>query len=120
MVPDNLVGTVDVFMVSHHGFKVSNSRLLVHALRPKVAIMNNGPRKGGEPQVFDVLQGSPGFQDRWQLPCSPAAGRKNAPVDFIANPGAACEAKLIKVSACRDGSFTVTNTRNNFSKTYQP
>jgi beta-lactamase superfamily II metal-dependent hydrolase len=120
MVPDNRVGTVDVFMVSHHGFKVSNSRLLVHALRPKVAIMNNGPRKGGEPQVFDVLQGSPGFQDLWQLHFSPAAGRKNAPVDFIANPDAACEAKLIKVSACRDGSFTVTNTRNNFSKTYQP
>ena len=29
-------------------------------------------------------------------------------------------AYLIKVSAQADGTFTVTNTRNNFSKTYQP
>jgi beta-lactamase superfamily II metal-dependent hydrolase len=120
MAPNNLIGTVDLFMVSHHGFKVSNSDLLVHSLRPKVAIMNNGARKGGEPRVLDTIKSSPGLQDLWQLHFTTASGEKNAPADFIANPDPNCEAKMIKVSAQRDGTFTVTNTRNNFSKTYQP
>jgi beta-lactamase superfamily II metal-dependent hydrolase len=118
--PKNLVGTVDLFMVSHHGLKVSNAKFLVHALRPKVAIMNNGPRKGGDPETLDVLKSSPGLQDLWQLHYSKAGGQKNAPADFIANLKEPCEAKLIKVTVQRDGTFTVTNTRNNFSKTYTP
>ena len=83
--PTNLVGTVDLFMVSHHGLKLSNSKMLVHALHPKVAIMNNGPRKGGAPEVFDVLKSSPGMVDIWQAHFSPTAAEKNSPADFIAN-----------------------------------
>jgi beta-lactamase superfamily II metal-dependent hydrolase len=119
MVPNNLVGTVDLFMVSHHGFKKSNSKLLVHSIRPKVAIMNNSQHKGGEAQVLDILRSSPCFQDLWQLHYSDSAKDKNAPEPFIANLTDPCEAKMIQVSAQRDGTFTVTNTRNNFSKTYQ-
>lgn len=118
--PNNLVGSVDLYMVSHHGLKVSNSKFLVHAVRPKVAIMNNAARKGGEPETLDILKTSPGFQDLWQMHYSNAGGEKNAPADFIANPQEPCEAKLIKVTAQRDGAFTVTNARNNFSKTYRP
>jgi competence protein ComEC len=118
--PKNLVGTVDLFMVAHHGLRVSNAKFLVHALRPRVAIMNNGARKGGAPETLDVLKTSPGLEDLWQLHDSNASGEKNAPADFIANPKEPCEAKLIKVSAARDGTFTVTNTRNGFSKTYKP
>jgi beta-lactamase superfamily II metal-dependent hydrolase len=118
--PRNLVGTVDLFMVSHHGLKVSNAKFLVHAVRPRVAIMNNGARKGGEPETLDVLHSSPGFEDLWQLHYSVAGGRKNAPADFIANLQEPCEAKLIKLTVRRDGAFTVTNTRNGFSKTYEP
>jgi beta-lactamase superfamily II metal-dependent hydrolase len=120
MAPRNLVGTVDLFMVSHHGFKVSNSDLLVHSIRPKVAIMNNSSRKGGDPRVLDTLKSSPGLQDLWQLHTSNSGKEKNAPEQFIANPTDPCEAKMIKVSAQLDGTFTVTNTRNNFSRTYQP
>ncbi len=118
--PENRVGTVDLFMVSHHGFKVSNSEFLVHAVRPKAAIMNNGVNKGGQPEVFDILKTSPGMQDLWQLHSSPTAGEKNAPADFIANPEDPCEAKAIKVVAQRNGMFIITNTRNGFSKTYRP
>jgi hypothetical protein len=60
------------------------------------------------------------LQDLWQLHYSKAGGQKNAPADFIANLKEPCEAKLIKVTVQRDGTFTVTNTRNNFSKTYTP
>ena len=119
--PNNLIGKVDLFMVSHHGFKVSNSKILVHTIRPKVAVMNNGPRKGGEAEVFDILAGSPGFEDLWQLHYAERAGKeKNRPEQFIANIESPCQAKLIKISVRRDGTFTVTNTRNDFSKTYKP
>ena len=118
--PNNLVGTVDLFMVSHHGFNMSNSKVLVHAIRPRVAIMNNGGRKGGSPDVLNILKTSPGFVDLWQLHYSSAAGDKNAPEDFIANLKDPCEGKMVKVSVQKDGSFTVTNARNNFSKTYKP
>lgn len=119
--PDNLIGKVDLFMVSHHGFKVSNSKILVHTIRPKVAIMNNGPRKGGEAEVFDVLAGSPGLEDLWQLHFAQGTGReKNRPEQFIANIESPCQAKMIKISVQLDGTFTVTNTRNDFSKIYKP
>jgi beta-lactamase superfamily II metal-dependent hydrolase len=118
MCPANVLGTVDLFMVSHHGYKASNSRLLVHSVRPRVAILNNSARKGGEPEVLDILRSSPGFQDLWQMHRSTAAGEKNAPEDFIANPGEPCEARAIAVTALYNGIFTVTNTGNNFSRTY--
>jgi beta-lactamase superfamily II metal-dependent hydrolase len=118
MCPNNPVGTVDLFMVSHHGFKQSNSEVLVHSLAPKVAIMNNGPRKGGESQVFDILQSSPGFQELWQIHSSPAAKEKNAPENRIANLDAQCEGKAIKVSVDNQGKYTVTNLRTGYSKTY--
>lgn len=121
MCPNNPVGTVDLFMVNHHGLALSNSAALVHALQPKASIMNNGDRKGGAQEVTEVLRSSPGFQDSWQLHFATRAGEEfNAPENFIANmtPGQECEGHWIKVSASRDGSFTITNTRNSFSKTY--
>jgi hypothetical protein len=51
---------------------------------------------------------------------SVAAKEKNAPEQLIANPATPCEAKMIRVSVRPDGTFTVTNTRSNFSKTYKP
>ena len=120
MCPTNLVGSVDLFMVSHHGLKLSNSKMLVHAIHPKAAIMNNGSRKGGDAQTLDTLRSSPGLPDIWQAHFSLSAADKNAPADFIANPKDPCEGKMIKVSAQRDGTFTVTNQRNDFSKTYKP
>jgi competence protein ComEC len=67
MCPNNLLGTVDLFMVSHHGQPSSNSRLLVHGLRSRAAIMNNGIRKGGQPAVMEALYSAPGLEDLWQL-----------------------------------------------------
>ena len=45
--PNNLLGTVDVYLTTHHGAAtVGTRRVIVHALKPRVAIMNNGPKKG--------------------------------------------------------------------------
>jgi competence protein ComEC len=145
MCPDNRLGTVDVLLGLHHGQASSNSPVLVHALHPKVAIMNDGTRKGGEPEVMKTVYSSPGLEDLWQLHFSLLSGQEDTvPSVFIANtidepqsampiapmpapppgPGAPPppahngKAYWIKVSASRDGSFTVTNTRNGFSKTY--
>jgi hypothetical protein len=113
---------VDLLMVSHHGLAYSNSEALVHALAPKVGIVNSGERKGVAPDVAKVLRSSPGLADVWQLHYSTTAGPDyNTSEDHIANMKAqGCEGNWIKVSARRDGTFTVTNTRNNVSKTYKP
>lgn len=122
MCPKTPVGPVDLFMVSHHGLAFSNSAALIHGLQPKVAISNNGERKGIAPDVTKVLRSSPGLQDIWQLHYSTTAGPDlNTSEDHIANMKAqGCEGHWIKVSVRRDGTFTVTNSRNNVSKTYKP
>ena len=122
MCPNNPIGTVDLLMGSHHGLAASNSPALVHALRAKAAITNNGERKGIAPDVVKTLRSTPGGMDIWQLHYSTMAGPElNAPEEFIGNMKQQdCQGFAIKVSARRDGGFTVTNLRNNFSKTYKP
>ena len=161
MCPTNRIGTVDLYLTSHHGLEKSGSPALVQALRPRVVVMNNGTRKGGTAEAFAGLQETVGIEDLWQLHWSYNVGLDNAPARFIANvdepatiaavlttapptpgappapragapgggpgrgpggPGAAAHtpAYLIKVTAQQDGTFTVTNTRNGFSKTYRP
>jgi len=122
MCPDNRIGAVDLFMVSHHGQASSNSRVLVHALNARVAIMNNGIRKGAQPRVMEVLHSAPGLEDLWQLHASLLSGQEYpVPGMFIANletPVHNGPAYWFKVSALSDGSFSVTNTRNGFTKSY--
>ncbi len=115
--PTNRVGTVDVYLTTHHGLDQSGSPALVHALRPRVAIMNNGAKKGGSPEAFETLRSSPGLEDLWQLHFAVAGGKDhNAPDPFIANVEE--EGNWIKLSARSDGEFTVTNSRNGKTKTY--
>jgi hypothetical protein len=86
MCPNNPLGTVDLFVVSHHGQAISNSPQLVHALRPRVGIMNNGTRKGGQPAAMQVLFASPGLEDLWQMHFSLLSGQEyTVPGAFIAN-----------------------------------
>ncbi len=122
MCPNNPLGTVDVFLVSHHGMDISNSPALVDALHPKVAIMNNGAKKGGSPKAWTVIRNSPGLEDLWQLHYSLAGGTEhNSSENLIANPehGGACQGSWLKLSASSDGSFTVENSRNSFAKAYR-
>jgi len=145
MCPENPVGGIDLFVVSHHGQPSSNAPVLVHAVRPRVAIMNNGTRKGGQPDAMRVLYASPGLEDLWQLHFSQLSGQEyTVPGLFIANTVDSDESSMpvaplvpagrgggtppapahngpafwIRVSASPDGSFTVTNARNGFVKEY--
>ena len=86
MCPTNHIGTVDLFLTSHHGLDWSNSHALVWALAPRVAIMNNGTRKGGQIEVYETLESSPGLEDLWQLHWSfNGVMEHNPPSRFIAN-----------------------------------
>ena len=76
MCPANRLGEIDLFVVSHHGQASSNAPVLVHALRPRVALMNNGTRKGGQPDAMKVLFSSPGLEDLWQLHFSQLSGQE--------------------------------------------
>jgi competence protein ComEC len=145
MCPTNRLGSVDVLLGLHHGQASSNSPVLVWALHPRVGIMNDGTRKGGEPETMQTVHASPGLEDLWQLHFSLLSGQEyTQPGMFIANtiddppsalpvaPMAAPQpgpntppppahngtAYWIKLTAQPDGTFTVTNTRNGFSKTY--
>ena len=122
MCPNNPVGSVDLLMIDQHGLGNSNSPAFIHGLAPKVVISNNAERKGIAPEVVKTLRSSPGIQDVWQSHFSTMAGPDgNAPEQFLANMSAQdCQGFSIKISARRDGSFTVTNMRNKFSKTYKP
>ena len=184
--PRNMVGPVDLYMVTHHGLDASGSPALVRGVRPRVAVMQNGTRKGGTPNTLQTLRSSPGFEDVWQLhwsynamiehnppgvfianvddlptiagiltapppaprgggggaaPAAPAAAPATtapAPAAAAPAPGAAppqaaggarqgrggqaaaahSPAYWIKISVEPNGTFTVSNARNNFSKTY--
>ena len=128
--PNNLVGTIDLYVVSHHGQDISSLPMLVHAMHPRVAVMDNGAKKGGAIATFETLKKSPGLEDLWQLHYAVDAADHNSPEQFIANTGVGGTLmtgvpdetipNVIKVSARADGSFTVTNTRNGFHKDYGP
>ena len=84
--PVNRLGTVDLMLGMHHGQASSNSPVLVHALRPRVAIVNNGTRKGGEPFAMQSMFSSPGLEDVWQMHFSLLSGQEyTVPGTFIAN-----------------------------------
>ena len=144
MCPNNRLGSVDLDILARHGNV--NADLLLYPLHPRAAIMNNGTRKGAPPEAMKLLFSSPGLADIWQMHFSLLSGQEyTAPGMFIANlldePQAAMPvapspappqgqpappppqhngtAYYFKVSAQQDGTFTVTNTRNGFSKTYK-
>jgi competence protein ComEC len=128
--PNNLVGTIDLYVVSHHGQDISSLPMMVQAMHPRVAVMDNGAKKGGAIATFETLKKSPGLEDLWQLHYAVDAGDHNSPEQFIANLGVGGTPATgvpdegavyyIKVAARADGSFAVTNTRNGHHKDYGP
>jgi beta-lactamase superfamily II metal-dependent hydrolase len=117
--PNNLLGTVDLFLVTHHGADLSNPKALVWALHPRVAVIDNGPRKGASPAAWQIVHDSPGLEDLWQLHYAAESDKDhNVADERIANVKENCEGKYIKVSAEADGSFTVANSRTGAEKTY--
>jgi beta-lactamase superfamily II metal-dependent hydrolase len=114
--PTNRLGQASVYLVAHHGDYDSNVASLYAAVRPRVAVMNNGPAKGGSPDAFRTLRALPDLEDLWQLHASRVA--PNAADDFVANFDNTTDGNWIRLSAQPDGSFQMTNGRNSFTKSY--
>lgn len=119
MCPTNPIGTVDLFMVSHHGHNISNSPALVNAIQPRVTVMNNAARKMGMPQTLQRLKVLPGVQANYQLHWSANAPNDNPPEEFIANLQNSPDGKWLKISAQEDGTIAVTNARTGETKIFQ-
>jgi beta-lactamase superfamily II metal-dependent hydrolase len=119
--PRNLVGAVDVFQVDHHGLDLSNNPVLVQALNPRVAIINNGPRKGGESRTFLTLKSVRDIRAIYQLHRNVRTSEKeNAPPEFVANDEEACNGELIKLSVSADGrAYTVHIPSKHVSNGYK-
>jgi competence protein ComEC len=134
--PNNLLGALDVYLTTHHGLARSGPPALVHAIGARVAVMNNGPRKGGSVETLDTLRSAKSLEDIWQLHYSvqrppsvnfeevgePGGPKFNTPEQFIANLDEApahSPANFLKISVRPDGSFVVLNPRNGFSKEYK-
>jgi competence protein ComEC len=122
MCPVNKLGKIDIFVVSHHGWLQSDSPELVDAIAPRVAIMDNGAKKGGSPSVLDTIQKSPGLENLWQLHYSDEGGEAhNVAAAYIANlSGTADAGNYIKLTAFPDGRFSVYNGRTKATKDYAP
>jgi competence protein ComEC len=119
--PTNRIGPIDLYQTTHHGLYRSGSPQVVWAIKPRVAVMNNGPHKGGPASTFEILRKSPGLEDIWQGHLALDTLRDiNSKDELIANlePSETCTGNWLKVSVARDGKYTVTNGRNGFSKTY--
>jgi competence protein ComEC len=71
---------VDIYIASHHGFNQSGSAVLVHAVAPRVAIVDNGAKKGGSPSALDIIRSSPNLAALWQLHFSEEAGPAQTPL----------------------------------------
>jgi competence protein ComEC len=118
LCPDNRLGHVDVLETPGHGgappIKAWN------AASVRVAVADNGPRKGGGAAVLKGYQALTGFEDLWLLHFNVPAGAEGNPADtFIANTDDQNDAaNYLKLSAKPDGSFTMYNPRTKATKTY--
>ncbi|MFN0055755.1 MAG: ComEC/Rec2 family competence protein [Planctomycetales bacterium] len=111
MTPNNPVGQIDLFMVTHHGLDVSNNPVMVWALDPRVAVTCNGPTKGGALETQQTLRKVKSLQAAFQLHRNvKSEAAEQTPAEFIANSETTedCEGVYIKASVAPDGnSYTV-------------
>lgn len=118
--PVNKLGTVDIYVVSHHGSVASNSREFLNSIAPRVAIMDNGASKGGAPSSWDTIKKSPRLEDLWQLHFASEGGAEHNVADpFIANVSGPDAGHYLKLTAWGDGNFEVFNPRTKQTKHYE-
>ena len=121
--PVNLFGEIDLYQVTHHGMHMSGPPAHIAAIQPLVAVMNNGPRKGGRPETYELLTATPSLEDLWQVhrAVESDAGR-NTDERLTANLGETdqCKGHWLKAAVRPDGGFSILNSRNGVSRSYNP
>jgi competence protein ComEC len=117
MCPNNKLGHVDILVVSHHGWYQSSSPALVDAIHPRIAIMDNGAKKGGSKPTLETFNKIPKLETLWQLHYSEEGGADNTGEAFIANPRG-IDGNYLELTAVPSGSFSVLNARTGETKSY--
>jgi competence protein ComEC len=121
--PFNLVGQVDVYQVNHHGLDVSNNPVLIKSLQPRVAVINNGPKKGCMPGTYGTLKSLDSLEAIYQLHRNerPDGDKNNTEGEYIANAdGAKCAGNYVQLKVAPDAkSYTVSIPATKHEKTYQ-
>jgi len=142
--PVNKLGPVTVYTINRHGgLDNSGTPAVLGAIRPQVIVVNNGPRKGmgatddrvkplttpGAPpapyerNAYLRMAKTPGVIDIWQAHLSliDSDPAHNSARDMIANleEGTADQGHWIHALVRPDGSYTISNGRNAFNKTYR-
>ena len=117
--PQYELGSVDIFQVPRHGGAVALQ--FSTAVNPTVAVLNNGPRKGGSAAGFDALKVIPDLEAIWQL--HRALGlddHHNTSAQMTANLTEENDAGYwIKAVVQEDGArYELMNQRNQFSRLY--
>jgi competence protein ComEC len=119
--PADRIGHIDLYQVTHHGLATSNNVTLMRTVSPTVAVMDNGPHKGGHPDTVKRLKELPSLQALYQLHRNvETSSDQNAPPDFIANLDEKPDAGYA-ISVTVDPAkhiFTVTNQRTHVSNNY--
>ena len=116
--PRNMIGPATVYLIAHHGNYDTSIPAVYAALRPRVAVMNNGPSKGGDPTALQVARRSPGLEGLWQLHVARSLDANNSETALVANVDDGSDGHWIKLSAAADGSFAIENGRTGVTKTY--
>jgi hypothetical protein len=134
--PTDRIGKVNLLLVTQHGSaNVSSNPAQVAAMHPDVAIMPNGGKKGGDPEVIATVSAQKSLKGFWRLHESYAHPEISGDPNMIANlnpPRAEIDAVAakpyeappdmgynIEADVTRAGVITVINGRNGFSRTYQ-
>jgi quinol monooxygenase YgiN/beta-lactamase superfamily II metal-dependent hydrolase len=129
--PVNRLGQVSIWQAGRHGaLDGAGAPGFLYAIKPQVVVVNNGPRKGlGGPSPgaqtaqsihYARIAATPGIEGIWQEHLSLLDREHNTADTMIANveDTADCQGHYIQASVAANGAFTVTNSRNNFSRAY--
>ena len=126
--PENLLGDVDIFQIPHHGNGVAPQ--LTWALAPRVAVLSNGPHKGGSALGYQVTAQTPNIEDVWQLhrplDIDTALEVDDGPTAYSSDALTAnltdtddCDGYWVKAVIAPDGrSYSVSNGRTGESRSY--
>jgi hypothetical protein len=107
--PSDKIGKVDVYQSTHHGLEISNNPVVINTVQPRVAVFNNGPKKGCHAAVTSALRRVPGIEGIYQLHRNVTVGAlENTEPERIANDSDKCEGKPIVLTVSADAqSYTV-------------
>lgn len=120
--PVNRLGKIDLFQATHHAVRDDVLPQQIWAMAPAVTVMNNGPAKGAGAVAVETILRSPGLEDLWSLHRAvDNDAAHNAQERLTANLGGSegCAAAWIRARVDPAGTYTLSNSRNGYSKTYK-